>query len=135
MRNDGGSPSEPVAVALNLPPGVHAVPTGGGGAPMAYAQAAPPIAVNCPGGEGTVTCKTGAGLQPGQSAVLTYRLQADDTAQGGTVTGSVTAGVRIRVAVSIQVTVKPPPDAVVLEAETDGLSVFPWERHPLVSPT
>jgi len=88
--------------------------------------------VNCPGGEGTVTCKTGAGLQPGQSAVLTYRLQADDTAQGGTVTGSVTAGVRIRVAVSIQVTVKPPPDAVVLEAETDGLSVFPWERHPLV---
>jgi hypothetical protein len=134
VRNDGGSPSEPVAVALNLPPGVHAVPAGGGGAPMAYAQAATPspIEVKCPGGDGTVTCKTGTGLQPGQSAVLNFRLQADDTAQGGVVTGSVTAGVQIRVEVSVQVVVKPPPDAVVLEAETDGLSAFPWIQHPLV---
>jgi hypothetical protein len=132
VRNDGGSVSEPVAVALKLPPGVRAVESGGGGAPMALAQAAGPISVNCPGGEGTVTCKTGIGLQPGQSATLNFRLEADEDAQGGTVTGSVTAGVQINVAVSVKVTVKQPPDAVVLEAEGDGLSAFPWTRDPLV---
>ncbi|OXM66746.1 sigma-70 family RNA polymerase sigma factor [Amycolatopsis vastitatis] len=132
VRNDGGSPSDPVAVALNLPPGVHAVEAGGGSAPMAAVQAPGPISVNCPGGEGTVTCKTGTGLQPGQSATLNFRLQADENAEGGTVTGSVTAGVRINVAVSVKVTVKQPPDAVALEAVGDGLSAFPWTRHPLV---
>ncbi|MGW4524192.1 sigma-70 family RNA polymerase sigma factor [Amycolatopsis sp. NPDC004378] len=133
VRNDGGSPSDPVAVALKLPPGVHAVNTGGGGAPMAFAQNGPaPITVNCPGGDGTVTCKTGTGLQPGQSATLNFRLQADEDAQGGTVTGSVTAGVKINVAVSVKVTVKQPPEAVVLEAQGDGLSAFPWTRNPLV---
>ncbi len=133
VRNDGGTVSEPVVAALNLPPGVHAVDAGGGGAPMAFAQAAGPIAVNCPGGEGTVTCKTGTGLQPGQSAVLTFRLKADETAAAGsTVTGSITAGTLIKVAVSVQVTVKAPPDAVVLDAQGDGLSTFPWTRNPLV---
>ncbi|MEV4148247.1 sigma-70 family RNA polymerase sigma factor [Amycolatopsis sp. NPDC049691] len=132
VRNDGGSPSEPVAVALKLPPGVHAVDTGGGGAPMAFAQDGAPISVNCPGGDGTVTCRTGTGLQPGQSATLNFRLQADEDAQGGTVTGSVTAGVQINVSVSVKVTVKQPPDAVVLEAQGDGLSAFPWTRNPLV---
>ena len=132
VRNDGGSPSEPVAAALKLPPGVRAVDAGGGGAPMAFAQDGAPISVNCPGGEGTVVCKTGAGLQPGQSATLNFRLQADDDAVGGTVTGSVTAGVQINVAVSVKVTVKQPPEAVVLEAQGDGLSAFPWTRNPLV---
>ncbi|KDN18408.1 sigma-70 family RNA polymerase sigma factor [Amycolatopsis rifamycinica] len=132
VRNDGGSPSEPVAVALNLPRGVRAVDTGGGGAPAARAQVPGPVSVNCPGGEVTVTCKTGAGLQPGQSATLNFRLQADEDAEGGTVTGSVTAGVQISVAVSVKVTVKLPPDAVVLEAQGDGLSGFPWNHHPLV---
>ncbi|WP_410590916.1 sigma-70 family RNA polymerase sigma factor [Amycolatopsis sp. lyj-23] len=132
VRNDGGSPSEPVAVALNLPRGVRAVDTGGGGAPMARAEAAGPVSVNCPSGQGTVTCKTGAGLQPGQSATLNFRLQADEDAEGGTVTGSVTAGVQISVKVSVKVTVKLPPDAVVLEAQGDGLSAFPWNHNPLV---
>jgi hypothetical protein len=99
---------------------------------MAAAAVPGPIAVNCPGGDGTVTCKTGSGLEPGQSAVLTFRLQADDTAQGGTVTGSVTAGAAMKVSVSVRVTVKPLPDGVVLEAEGDGLSAFPWTRNPLV---
>ncbi|MEV6646016.1 sigma-70 family RNA polymerase sigma factor [Amycolatopsis sp. NPDC051371] len=132
VRNDGGSLSEPVAVALKLPPGVHAVNAAGGGAPMAFAQDGGPISVNCPGGDGVVTCKTGAGLQPGQSATLNFRLQADEDAAGGTVTGSVTAGVQINVAVSVKVTVKQPPEAVVLEAQGDGLSAFPWTRNPLV---
>ncbi len=132
VRNDGGSVSEPVAVALNLPPGVHAVDAAGGGAPMAFAQGGAPISVNCPGGDGTVVCKTGSGLEPGQSATLNFRLKADDDAEGGTVTGSVTAGVQINVQVSVKVTVKQPPDAVVLEAQGDGLSAFPWTRNPLV---
>ncbi|MGW5742419.1 hypothetical protein [Amycolatopsis sp. NPDC003861] len=135
MRNDGGSVSEPVAVALKLPRGVRAVETGGGGAPAARAQAPGPVSVNCPGGEGTVTCKTGAGLQPGQSATLNFRLQADEGAEGGTVTGSVTAGVQISVAVSVKVTVKVPPDAVVLEAHTDPISMFPWFPHPRIYAT
>ncbi|MET8998919.1 sigma-70 family RNA polymerase sigma factor [Amycolatopsis sp. NPDC004169] len=132
VRNDGGSPSDPVAVALNLPRGVRAVDTGGGGALLARADAPGPVSVNCPGGTGKVTCKTGAGLQPGQSATLNFRLQADEDAEGGTVTGSVTAGVQISVAVSVKVTVKLPKDDMVLEAQGDGLSAFPWNHHPLV---
>jgi hypothetical protein len=131
-----------VQVALNLPPGVSAVPAGGGGGAVgaaafrqdsanAASQNAP-LAINCPGGTGTVTCKTGSGLQPGQSAVLTFRLQADQSAQGGTVTGSVTAGTAIKVSVSVKVTVKTPPDALLLRANTDVLSEFPWLRNPRV---
>ncbi|HET6711435.1 MAG TPA: RNA polymerase subunit sigma, partial [Amycolatopsis sp.] len=130
VRNDGGSTSEPVAVALALPRGVRAVGTGGGGGAAARAQAPGPISVNCPGGEGTVTCRTGAGLQPGQSATLTFRLEAGDDAEGGTVGVSVTAGVQVSVKVNVKVTVKPPPDGVVLEAHTDPISMFPWFPHP-----
>lgn len=138
VRNDGGSPSDPVQVALNLPPGVSAVPAGGGGGAVsgfsrqADTPATTQLSIDCPGGTGTVTCKTGSGLQPGQTAVLTFRLQADDSAQGGTVTGSVTAGATIKVAVSVKVTVKSPPDLLALQADTDGLSAFPWTRNPLV---
>jgi hypothetical protein len=131
VRNDGGSTSEPVAVALSLPRGVHAVDAAGGGTPMAFAQAGP-ITVNCPGGDGTVTCRTGSGLQPGQSATLNFRLRADEDAEGGTVKASVTAGVQINVQVNVAITVKQPPDGVVLEAQGDGLSAFPWNRYPLV---
>ncbi len=137
VRNDGGSKSDPVAVALTLPKGVTAVPAAGGGAMGVTGfrpQAGPaPIAVACPGGTGTVTCKTGTGLEPGQAAVLTFRLRADETAEAGSmVTGSVTAGARIKVSVAVKVTVKPPPDDLVLSAESDGLSAFPWTRNPLV---
>ncbi|WP_326568364.1 sigma-70 family RNA polymerase sigma factor [Amycolatopsis rhabdoformis] len=137
VRNDGGSPSDPVDVALNLPPGVSAVPAGGGGGAVGgFSRQADTqtsqVNVDCPGGTGTVTCKTGSGLQPGQTAVLTFRLQADDSAQGGTVTGSVTAGAKIKVAVRVKVTVKAPPDVLALQADTDGLSAFPWTRNPLV---
>lgn len=132
VRNDGGSTSEPVAVALALPRGVRAVGTGGGGGAAARAQAPGPISVNCPGGEGTVTCRTGAGLEPGQSATLTFRLEAGEDAEGGTVEVSVTAGVLVPVKVDVKVTVKVPPDGVVLEAQGDGLSGFPWNHHPLL---
>ncbi|RSM71446.1 RNA polymerase subunit sigma, partial [Amycolatopsis sp. WAC 01375] len=136
VRNDGGSKSEPVAVSLNLPKGVRAVPAAGGGAMgvNGFRQQAPaPIAVSCPGGTGTVTCRTGTGLEPGQSAVLTFRLLADETAvDGSVVTGSVTAGAQIKVSVAVKVKVPAPPDGVDLSAEGDGLSAFPWNHHPLM---
>lgn len=85
VRNDGGTCSEPVVVTLKLPPGVT---------------------VSCPGGSGTNTCQTVKGLEPGQSAVLTFRLVADQTAEGGMVTGSVTAGSQVKVSVAVKVNVK-----------------------------
>ncbi|MFI9452941.1 sigma-70 family RNA polymerase sigma factor [Amycolatopsis sp. NPDC052450] len=136
VRNDGGSKSEPVAVSLNLPKGVRAVPAAGGGAMgvNGFRQQAPaPIAVNCPGGTGTVTCRTGTGLEPGQSAVLTFRLLADATAvDGSMVTGSVTAGAQIKVSVAVKVKVPAPPDGVDLSANSGGLSALPWNHHPLM---
>ncbi len=131
VRNNGGSVSEPVQATLNLPPGVRAVQANGGGAAGAYSSEAAaqsgPMQVACPGGEGTVTCKTGSGLQPGQSAVLMFRLQADDSAKGGEVTGSVTAGASVNVNVTVQVKVKAPKDALSLTADKIG----PW-FHPVI---
>ncbi|KFU83293.1 RNA polymerase sigma factor, sigma-70 family [Amycolatopsis lurida] len=137
VRNDGGSKSEPVAVSLNLPKGVRAVNAGGGGAMGAtgFRQQAPaPIAVSCPGGTGTVTCRTGTGLEPGQTAVLTFRLRADATAvDGSVVTGSVTAGAQIKVSVEVKVKVPAPPapvDGLSLSARSVWPSSFPWFPNP-----
>ncbi|WP_208720275.1 hypothetical protein [Amycolatopsis circi] len=131
VRNDGGSVSDPVQATLNLPPGVQAVGANGGGAVGAYSSEAAaqsgPMQIACPGGTGTVTCKTGSGLQPGQSAVLMFRLKADENASGGEVTGSVTAGASVNVSVRVQVKVKAPQDALSLRADTIG----PW-FHPVV---
>ncbi|MFE3173543.1 sigma-70 family RNA polymerase sigma factor [Amycolatopsis sp. NPDC059090] len=131
VRNDGGSVSDPVQATLNLPPGVQAVGANGGGAAGAYSSEAAaqsgPMQVACPGGTGTVTCKTGSGLQPGQSAVLMFRLKADDNASGGTVTGSVTAGASVNVSVRVQVKVKAPKDDLSLAASKLG----PW-FHPVL---
>jgi RNA polymerase sigma factor (sigma-70 family) len=136
VRNDGGTVSDPVVMALKLPPGVTAVPVGGGGGSTASrfdALAAPtPLTVNCPGGTGTVTCQTEKGLEPGQSAVLSFRLVADETAEAGTVTGSVTAGSQVKVSVSVKVKVKAPPDAVDLRVASAWDSAFPWVRNPVV---
>ncbi|OAP22262.1 sigma-70 family RNA polymerase sigma factor [Amycolatopsis sp. M39] len=131
VRNNGGSVSDPVQATLNLPPGVRAVQANGGGAVGAYsseaAAQAGPMQVSCPGGTGTVTCKTGSGLQPGQSAVLMFRVQADENAKGGEVTGSVTAGASVKVDVNVRVKVNPPKDALSLAAGQLG----PW-FHPVV---
>lgn len=143
VRNNGGSKSEPVAVSLNLPDGVRAIPAAGGGAVGAngFRQQGPAtIAVSCPGGTGTVTCRTGTGLEPGQSAVLTFRLLADETAKDGSlVTGSVTAGAQLNVRVEVQVKVPAPPkppeprDDLALSASSDWMSAFPWHHNPRVN--
>jgi RNA polymerase sigma factor (sigma-70 family) len=136
VKNDGGTVSDPVSATLNLPPGVTAVPAGGGGGTSGgagfSARSDTPITVNCPGGTGTVTCKTEKGLEPGQSAVLNFRLQADDTAQPGTVTGSVSSGTQTRVSVSVQVKVKQPPDAVTVLADAAWEWALPWNPNPVL---
>ncbi|MFD2466544.1 sigma-70 family RNA polymerase sigma factor [Amycolatopsis silviterrae] len=133
VRNDGNAVSDPVQAKLDLPPGVEAVPANGGGAAGAYSSEAAaqsgPMQVACPGGTGTVTCKTGSGLQPGQSAVLMFRLQANEDAKGGTVKGTVTAGASINVTVNVQVKVKAPKDDLSLAAHAHGA---PWKLKPLI---
>ncbi|MTD54985.1 sigma-70 family RNA polymerase sigma factor [Amycolatopsis pithecellobii] len=135
VRNDGGSVSDPVSASLNLPPGVRAVGPGGGGGtvaargftPQAAEPASGPISVDCPPGSGTVTCSTSSGLQPGETAVLKFRLLADPGAQPGEVTGTVMAGSAIRVSISVPVRVTPlPADGVGLAVEANWNSPWPW---------
>jgi hypothetical protein len=119
VRNEDGGVSELVVVALALPLGITAVPAGGGSGagaapstPFSAPFALDTVVVRCPGGTGTVTCRTATGLAPGQAAVLNFRLLADATAQPGTLTVSATAGAQVNLSVSVRVNVKPPPDAV-----------------------
>lgn len=142
VRNDGGSESEPVSARLSLPPGVTAVgppePVGGGGAALAMPapvarQAEPPTTVDCPASQGrTATCSSTDGLQPGEAVVLLFRLVADETAEGGEVTGTVSAATEVRVRVEVPVTVRPTPeDDVLLTVDVSSQHpVFPWFWPP-----
>jgi RNA polymerase sigma factor (sigma-70 family) len=130
VRNDGGSVSGPVSATLALPPGVSAIPSGPSrfagpqllrlDAPAKTAKLASST-VFCPGGTGSVTCGTGAGLQPGDSVILLFRLVAAADSPGGNVTGTVSDGSVINVRVAVKVVVKPPPevDAVSVQATAD----------------
>jgi RNA polymerase sigma factor (sigma-70 family) len=135
VHNNGGSVSDPVTATLNLPDGVRAVGPGGGGGTVGgrgfavQADQSGPLNVDCPPGTGTVTCSTNRGLQPGETAVLKFRLIADPDAQPGQVTGSVTAGAAIRVVVNVQVAVKQLPDGVSLSVEARWNDPWPW-AHP-----
>jgi RNA polymerase sigma factor (sigma-70 family) len=141
VRNDGGSMSDPVTASLNLPPGIRAVGPGGGGGTVGgggadggggrfAAQAEQgPLTVDCPAGTGTVTCKTDRGLQPGETAVLTFRLIADQNAQPGQVTGSVSAGTIMKVSINVPVAVKATPDVVDLQVTANWNEPWPWV-HP-----
>ncbi|MFI6027786.1 sigma-70 family RNA polymerase sigma factor [Amycolatopsis magusensis] len=134
VNNSGGTVSEPVLVTLNLPPGVSSVPIpGGGGGVGASARqlpGVPTVQVNCPPGSGTVTCTTATGLLPGQGAVLTFRLVADGTADESQVTGSVSSGGALPVAVKVPV--KAAPDDVKLTVGKAWTSSFPWARQPVL---
>ncbi|MGH3450827.1 MAG: hypothetical protein ACRDQW_08860, partial [Haloechinothrix sp.] len=128
VRNDGETKSDPVVVTLSLPDGVSAIsPAGGGGqtgsarsgrprltAPVA-AQAQPVETVRCPAGTGKVSCSTTDGLEPGESAKLIFRLVANETAQGGAITGTVSSGSLAPVKVRVPVELAYPEDAVDLE--------------------
>ncbi|MFD4197686.1 COG1361 family protein [Amycolatopsis thermoflava] len=136
VRNSGASVSEPVAATLNLPPGISVVQAGGGGggaSGFAAQAAAGPLLVNCPPGEGTVTCTTPRGLQPGETAVLTFLLKADRTASSGQVTGTVNAGANIRLSVNVPVAVAELPDDLALEATALWSGQHVWGRTAWLS--
>lgn len=141
VRNTGGTVSDVVTATLNLPSGVSAVPVDGLAAPrlLNLNGARKAGTVNCPGGEGTVTCSSGAGLKPGESVTLLFRLQAAADSKGGNVTGSVTAGGSLRVNVSVRVDVKPEETTDLLRlsavVKTDVLGLFKLWMHPVVEIT
>jgi hypothetical protein len=142
-----------VTATLHLPPGVDAVAPGVAGPATPAApktiQAHPisdvhPIVessvhgstttVACPSGTGTVVCTSPAGLAPGATVVLDFRVEATDAATDGTITGTVTSGqgggqVSASVSVHVQVHRPPPPtvDALSLTAHLDQWdSWFNW---------
>ncbi|GLY64265.1 sigma-70 family RNA polymerase sigma factor [Amycolatopsis taiwanensis] len=129
VRNDGGAMSGPVTATLKLPPGIRAVgPGGGSGTAAGYGTFAAAAAdagsapdVDCPAGTGTVSCTTLRGLQPGESATLTFRLIAGPDAQPGTVAASVNAGTSNPIALVVPVRVAAKPDAVQLAVDADWL--------------
>jgi hypothetical protein len=86
-------------------------------APILRLNGAAPGNVVCPGGTGTVTCSSGAGLQPGESVTLVFRIIASEDSLGGEITGSVMAGSISAVRVSVKVDVQPP-------VKKDGVSIF-----------
>ncbi|HJP74844.1 MAG TPA: sigma-70 family RNA polymerase sigma factor [Pseudonocardiaceae bacterium] len=148
--NTGNAPSGPVSATLNLPAGVSALgpgQTAGTGAhPAANTFTLPTLQqlrlqaatgqlpqVDCPGGTGTVACSGPSSLQPGQSVVLMFRLAAAKGTQGGTITGTVTAGGSMSVQITVDVAVPPPPpppptnDELSLTAhEIPGWQAPPW---------
>lgn len=150
VHNGGNGPSDPPAVHLNLPPGVHAANGGGGQRanstpsgntrPASSTNTASPAAdqpistapasfqpfragpsgapvISCTGGTGTIDCKTDRGLQPGETVVFDFSLSADQSATGGSVTGSVSAGNSINIRVPAVTVVVNPADDIDLRAD------------------
>ncbi|MGX7827726.1 sigma-70 family RNA polymerase sigma factor [Actinokineospora sp. 24-640] len=134
VRNTGGSASEPVVATLELPKGVHAIAGQRlrSAAPLRLNGAPQTGTVRCPAGKGTVTCTSGAGLRPGDSVTLVFRVVATPGAGGGRITGTVMAGSTISVAISVPIQVREPRDEVKLRVEAKGHGWFdtllPWGR-------
>ena len=116
IRNTGESVSDPASTALTLPPGVRSVgPVGSfGGARLLALDGAAEQSVTCPAGSGAVTCATTLGITPGGTATFVFNLQADATAVGGTITGTVSAGATLAVQVAVAVEVQPVRDDLTL---------------------
>ncbi|PRY43814.1 sigma-70 family RNA polymerase sigma factor [Umezawaea tangerina] len=116
IRNTGESVSEPASMALALPPGVRSVgPVASfAGARLLALDGLAEQTVPCPAGSGTVTCTTAQGIAPGGTATFVFNLQADPEAVGGTITGTVSAGTTLTVAVTVAVEVQPVRDDLVL---------------------
>lgn len=134
VRNRGKEKSDPVVATLNLPKGVRALGPAGGGSSTGSAttfrsgtplRAAPPggsnsDTVRCPGGTGRVTCRTKDGLEPGESVVLIFRLVADENAEQGQITGTVSGGNSPAMSLRVPVVVAPSLDDVALSVHTLG---------------
>lgn len=135
VRNTGGTMSEPVTAVLALPAGVSAIPVDGFAASRLLSlNGAKASTVNCPGGVGSVTCSSKAGLAPGDSVTLLFRLVAANNAKGGRVTGKISAGTIMNVSYAVQVNVEPPAvtDDVTLAAESDWGGLLGYWLQPVV---
>ncbi|MEV5538726.1 sigma-70 family RNA polymerase sigma factor [Saccharopolyspora shandongensis] len=131
VNNSGSGPSEPVISTLKLPPGVSAqLPTATRSGPASTspqswvassipvrAQAPDAPSVSCTNGSGSITCTTDRGLRPGESFVFDYRIQADESATGGEITASISAGIEIQLRLPMVPVVVQPPTPV------DGVDV------------
>jgi RNA polymerase sigma factor (sigma-70 family) len=120
VRNNGGSRSGPPSSTLAWPPGVTAIPAGPSGfagGPLLRLNAAAAGTVHCPGGITSVTCRAPAGLAPGDSVIMVFRLVAAAGSLGGEITGTVSDGTSASVPVRVRVVVRPP-------ATVDGVTVL-----------
>jgi hypothetical protein len=124
VRNNGGSLSGPVSATLALPTGVTAIPSGPSrfaAAPMLRLNAAAAAStVFCPGGTRSVTCGMSAGLPPGDSVTMVFRLVAAADSPGGEVTGTVSDGSTISVRVAVRVVVRPPAAVDNVDVQASG---------------
>lgn len=144
VSNTGDGPSEAVTATLHLPPGISAVGSGTAAPFSATAAGGQGSTTNviCPAGTGTVVCTSPNGLAPGDTVVLDFRVDAGPGATDGTVTGTVMAGHRmgVRVSVAVRVHVAPPPevDALALSAdltERDSWFNWLWDGSPVLEVT
>ncbi|HVV19444.1 MAG TPA: sigma-70 family RNA polymerase sigma factor [Pseudonocardiaceae bacterium] len=154
VTNTGTALSDPVTAVLHLPPGVSAQPvSSAAGTLSGHSLDAHPIGlyrqaggqgstttVDCPPGDGTVTCTSPSGLGPGDSVELVFRLVASDQAKEGDITGTVTAGSAMAVQITVHVTVNPPPvrDDLRLRAQIDPWDswwTWLWDGSPILDVT
>ncbi|WP_053718896.1 sigma-70 family RNA polymerase sigma factor [Saccharothrix sp. NRRL B-16348] len=112
VRNSGETASEPASAALDLPPGVRSVGPAASfaGGRLVRLDGAADQTVACPAGTGTVTCAATQGIAPGGTATFVFRVQADHDATTGRITGTVSAGVSLSVAIAVDVEVRPARD-------------------------
>jgi RNA polymerase sigma factor (sigma-70 family) len=136
VSNNGSGPSEPVTSTLSLPPGVAArlpsairpgpastTPQNWVASTPLRTQAAGAPLVRCSNGPSTITCATDRGLQPGESFVFDYLIQADAPATGGEIAASISAGAEIRLrlpTVPVRVEAPTPVDGVDVDASAQG---------------
>ncbi|WP_143230040.1 hypothetical protein [Actinophytocola xanthii] len=110
---------------LTLPAGVTALPAGLNGFAAAprlrldgLGRQGASRSVGCPGGVGSVSCSA-AGVAPGETVTLRFRVVAARSAVSGDIGARITAGPSITLGLRVPVTVAPPPvvDGVELTAQ------------------
>ncbi|QQQ73548.1 sigma-70 family RNA polymerase sigma factor [Saccharothrix sp. 6-C] len=109
IHNTGPTPLAPTTLVLSLPEGLQVVGSGRNllGEPLLRLEGAARMAVGCPAGKGTVTCRAEGELPAGDSVVFVLRLLAGPKSVGGTISGTVTAGSGEPVPVEASVVVTP----------------------------
>ncbi|MER7083094.1 sigma-70 family RNA polymerase sigma factor, partial [Saccharopolyspora kobensis] len=128
VNNSGSGDSQPVTAELALPAGVSAQLPGAMSAgpastvpqsrSLVLAQPPGSPSVSCQNRSTTISCSTDRGLRPGESFTFGFSVRADESAQGGEITASISAGTEIELRLeAVPVVVEPAPvDEVDLQA-------------------